>query len=1074
MTTALALAGCDWANLRTVTPAQHAEELFGPSFKAAGWSRLVPGVDLLLIEEVLTDHGQLPGGYLSTGAGQSVRGLAPLLGRTLHTLQLSGVSAGQLRASDVEAGKTSSIALVYEAYQSALEESKSYDDAHLFSCALERLGSAYKPDPETVFAIADATPLAEMAHRYVQAVSGHTLVRIGHSAYGVALAQQSAATRLQAYPLAGSQRPPAAAKGPAPPPAVSGSSGSQHYVQGDLFAAKEPGADTVEDSPKGDLLQHRSSAPETLVGVHEACTLLAGGEADQSSTQTQLREAHGSESEVRGALREVLARQLPLDSVEIAYTKPTPYLSLLVDVVQRFEVAAHFAAGIPATLTRPGQAMVAFYGWILSDFAPAQLIHALRSGLICTDETDHTASLLPSLLARARVAGGRDSYRNAFDRLRAEAASGAAENVDHIDHTNATIDRLLDLVPTDRATGRSMGLGQVARMSIDFLNEFAPVRGDMDRRAHDSLLARFVEIGASVDVHRPLVDLIEWLQARVEEHNCEVSVARAGSLYIAPLSRAGYGARPHLFIVGMDESSFPGGAFEEALLHDEERQQVSQTMPLQRHRAAAHTWQLARAIGMCPGTVTLVANRTGLSDGREPYPSTLFQHLRRQLGEPPVKQWRQVPERDEAALDETEQALARYRDPGYEQEVEGQFPWLGTGARAMRARAHKGTTRFDGWLGPRRRPELAIHTGAENVMSAAKLETLAKCPRQYFLRYVLGARPPEEVEDDPARWLQPLEMGQLLHELYCEFMSQLLARGERVDDEDSDHEQLLFALLDQQIALFERRIPVLYRAAYRADVLRLRRCARIFLNAEGDHARQFPTTVPSAFEVEFKPVSVELSARVRFSLRGRIDRIDTVEGGAGKQEYEIWDYKTGSPYRFEGRDLLQGGQSLQWVLYAYALEERTGVKVRRSGYFFSGDRGWGRRFEAALPARALVAALLEPLFEMVAHGAFLAVQQEHDNHCRFCDFRRLCSSERKTKRDLSEMREETSQLRAIAAQHERLQQRTEGDGSSLSTDTVQAYLAEAGIESIDDVLVAEADASLLHWMSGLQPELEWR
>ena len=244
---------------------------------------------------------------------------------------------------------------------------------------------------------------------------------------------------------------------------------------------------------------------------------------------------------------------------------------------------------------------------------------------------------------------------------------------------------------------------------------------------------------------------------------------------------------------------------------------MSQTMPLQRHRAAAHTWQLARAIGMCPGTVTLVANRTGLSDGREPYPSTLFQHLRRQLGEPPVKQWRQVPERDEAALDETEQALARYRDPGYEQEVEGQFPWLGTGARAMRARAHKGTTRFDGWLGPRRRPELAIHTGAENVMSAAKLETLAKCPRQYFLRYVLGARPPEEVEDDPARWLQPLEMGQLLHELYCEFMSQLLARGERVDDEDSDHEQLLFALLDQQIALFERRIPVLYRAAYRAD-----------------------------------------------------------------------------------------------------------------------------------------------------------------------------------------------------------------------------------------------------------------
>ena len=52
MTTALALAGCEWANLRTVTPVQHAEELAAPTLEARGWRRLAPGLDQLEMEKV--------------------------------------------------------------------------------------------------------------------------------------------------------------------------------------------------------------------------------------------------------------------------------------------------------------------------------------------------------------------------------------------------------------------------------------------------------------------------------------------------------------------------------------------------------------------------------------------------------------------------------------------------------------------------------------------------------------------------------------------------------------------------------------------------------------------------------------------------------------------------------------------------------------------------------------------------------------------------------------------------------------------------------------------------------------
>lgn len=1059
MMTALALAGCDWANLRAVTPSNHAEEQVGPTIAAKGWRRLMPGVDLLLIEEALEAHGLFPGSYFSNAGSGSASALAPAFARTVHELRLAGVEAQQLRLGAIKADKASVIASVCEAYQNSIQETKCYDDAHLYACALDKIEKTGELDGDTIFAIADATPLPELAHRYVQEASGGELVRIGHAEFGMAPVPHSAGGRLGEYPLAGDAPPPVVER-------VGRRSGD--YIQGDLFAAADPVAD---DAPKGKASPSKAGqagADSSTGGVHPACALLISSAAPTPtpSTRTQLREAHGCESEVRGVLREALGKRLPLDSVEIAYTTPTPYLGLLVDLVQRFDVAAHFAKGVPANLTRPGQALAAFYGWILSDFAPAGLVHALRAGQLRLDDSGAAMqeSQLAALLAQARVAGGRDSYRAVFERIGADD-SGEAEI---IERAGAIIQQLLAMVPFEVAT-----LAQVTQMSIGFLNGFAPARGDLDERARGSLIEHLCQIGESADLQRPLPTLIEWLQSRVEEYDCEVSVAHAGSLYIAPVSRAGYSARQHLFVVGMDEYSFPGGIFQDAILLDAEREGVAAALPLQRHGPAAHRWQLARAIGMCPGTVTLVSNRVSLSDGREPYPSPLFQHLQQQLGEDVLETWRLVPERDGVSLDETEQALAGYRDRGYEQRVSQQFPWLVEGARAVRARAHNGLTRFDGWLGGKRRVELAIDAGTAEggVMSAAKLETLAKCPRQYFLRYVLGAHPPEEVEAATARWLQPSEMGQLLHDLYRDFMSRLTQRGERVDDGNSEHERELLALLDQNIDRFEERVPVLYKAAYQADVIRLRRSARIFLNAEGDHERQYPTTDPHAFEVEFGPITVELSPRVRFSLRGRIDRIDVVKGGAGKQQYEIWDYKTGSPYRFEGRDLLHGGQSLQWVLYAYALEEDTGVKVRRSGYFFSSDRGWGRRFEAMPPERSLVARLLEPLLDMAEQGAFVSVQRDDDNHCRVCDFRRLCSSERKTKRDLSDLREETSQLRAIAGEWERLRH---SDAIGTSRDTVQAYLAAAGVDSIDDVLAAEAESSLLHWMSGLQPELEWR
>ena len=56
-------------------------------------------------------------------------------------------------------------------------------------------------------------------------------------------------------------------------------------------------------------------------------------------------------------------------------------------------------------------------------------------------------------------------------------------------------------------------------------------------------------------------------------------------------------------------------------------------------------------------------------------------------------------------------------------------------------------------------------------MSATRLELLAKCPFGYFLRHVLKVKPPEEVDFDRSRWLDPLQRGSLIHEILCAFMT---------------------------------------------------------------------------------------------------------------------------------------------------------------------------------------------------------------------------------------------------------------------------------------------------------------
>ena len=97
-----------------------------------------------------------------------------------------------------------------------------------------------------------------------------------------------------------------------------------------------------------------------------------------------------------------------------------------------------------------------------------------------------------------------------------------------------------------------------------------------------------------------------------------------------------------------------------------------------------------------------------------------------------------------------------------------------------------------------------------------------------------------------------------------------------------------------------------------------------------------------------EPLAVTLPGGGSIRVRGRIDRVDRVEGGRG-DEYELWDYKTGSTYGYDPADPFRGGRRIQHALYAVMAQARLrevmgpGARVARFGYFFPAAKAHGER-----------------------------------------------------------------------------------------------------------------------------------
>ncbi len=558
----------------------------------------------------------------------------------------------------------------------------------------------------------------------------------------------------------------------------------------------------------------------------------------------------------------------------------------------------------------------------------------------------------------------------------------------------------------------------------DLLQRTIRTAGEADRR-----LVLSAETKSVKQVKLDLAGFTAELRDLLGGEKIKASGDPGGCVRILDVEQARHLDVPHLFVVGLAESSFPLNRSDDCLFGEAERQEFAR-----RGLALQHREQLQRdEMFLFYSVLTRARSRLTLSfsavnsKGQPIFASPYLVALRSLFAESALAVAREgqldpVPS-PERALTESDLRLlaiseARAGNPGLFARLCDRAGWLQTGRNVLAAidvniqRFHeRGFTGYEGRLSSE--PNLAAlqqRFGPRHQFSATELEAYAACPFRFWVDSVLNVDDlvtPEEGTDYAAR-------GSLVHDV----LAQLSLEGL-----DKPAEQLAarFHLLIEQHLAKRFHETELQRALTRIEQRLLMQWGDAFGRQQAEYARQLQEAwtegVSSlAPEIPFgslpgaSPTSDLVTDPLVFGsggeavqVRGRIDRVDA-GFTAGRRVFNVIDYKTGNPPRSNQLEL-ETGRSIQLALYALAVR-RLEIAGRDADPYQMGywslkatgfKKGYQRDSKTLLPMDVGLVDSLEQILDTVIpqlatgirDGKFL-VENSDENCTGHCAYHTTC------------------------------------------------------------------------------------
>jgi len=966
----LAKIGRSWINLRKTTVAGYAQELVAPDLGKEGIRLIETHENFLIIEEILRGDESLGGIGCYFEGSPDIHGLIRCLGNTINELRMAGV-----RATDIDPGsfivtqKAEEIQGILDSYEAFLSANRLIDRVGLIATAIRKIQNGVKPSGKRVIMVLSDFPLAELEKQFIGFLGGFELKVIRHSK-------------------------PAALEPP-----------KRFFNVPDK--EKDESFESKSDSDLLHWLYKPEKAPPPI-----------------NDGSVSLFHALGESNEVREVFRRILSQDLPIDDVEILVTKTDPYVSLIYEIANSLDIPVTFSGGIPITYTRPGRALIFYLKWQAEDFISGYVKRLFSGGYLDLDTIDlegekPSPGKAATIVREAGIGWGRERYSDRLKALEESYLARAEERRENGEEEKAErakkeaaqtawvshfIEKILAPIIHENPA-ETVTLENVCKGAVEFLKRFCRIAGEMDAGARSRLVEILNSLAQSPSSSDTAKNMLERVIGIAKETSIGHSNPKPGHINVSHYRSGGYSGRSNTFVLGLDQAKFPGPLLQDPVILDREREKLSSTLSLAKDLLEENLYSMSKMLCSLKGKVSLSFSCRDLREDRDLFPSSIllsayrlitgdregdYSDLKRFLGQPAGFVPFNTP------LNDTEWWLNK-RDLNYGSDsVLDSYVHLHEGEQAKIERENETLTEYEGWLPSSRGALDPLNRDA--VQSCSRLEDLAKCPFAFFIRHVLGIEPLEDMEKDPGRWLDPLQRGELLHDVFCRFMEKLKTNGEL--PELSKHLERLETIAMEEVERWKEEVPPSSELAFNREIKDIGRTLEIFLRDEEERCKR---VAPSFFELSFgtswekrcgtmveQPVEIVLNKGRSFKLRGRIDRVDQ----SGEHEYEVWDYKTGSSYAYKEEGYLNQGKHLQHALYAVAAEillrrkQDKKAKVVRSGYFFPSPKGEGLRIEKAQLNRNELYEVLEDLFELFRTGVFPATYDKAI--CRFCDYVKIC------------------------------------------------------------------------------------
>lgn len=236
--------------------------------------------------------------------------------------------------------------------------------------------------------------------------------------------------------------------------------------------------------------------------------------------------------------------------------------------------------------------------------------------------------------------------------------------------------------------------------------------------------------------------------------------------------------------------------------------------------------------------------------------------------------------------------------------------------------------------------------------------------------------------------MDPSTRGIVLHDILADYHRAIRSGGQA-------GELLLLGLLDQHLEQLKQLYPTPSLALEETERDELKRDLLHFLQLEQAASHRRPVALELPFGMESDPLEplsragpleLDLGEGRRLPVRGRIDRVDQVEGG-----FAVVDYKTGKSLRVNRNAIYDRGRLLQHGLYALVVQQLLGPVAGSSYYFIrpGAQLPWVH-FPPPQPEPLL--RVLDSVLEPLVSGAFVHTH-EREKDCSFCSYGPACQNQ---------------------------------------------------------------------------------